>query len=127
MSVKPFQARNNGDGGQGQGISSMLSLAGTLYGGSVGGTAGAAAGGMAGGMLGSAIAPEAAKPTASVNAPDSSAMSRRMDEINQSPQMKIANSINSLQYIEDPEQRAEIAKPLFKANYIARNQTQNEE
>lgn len=51
----------------------------------------------------------------------SDAMGRRMQSLQESPQMQIANSIDSLKYIQDPQQRAELAKPLMQADYMARN------
>lgn len=79
-------------------------------------SAGGSIGGMVGGM---AQGEQKAGPEAVPTSGDP--MSRRMNTLKESPQMQIANSIDSLKYIEDPAQRAELAKPLMQADYMARN------
>ena len=107
---------------QDDGIGKLLQLGGMVGGAIVGGPAGAATGGSLGGMAGGLLAnnnqqqgPEA------IQTGPSDAMGRRMQSLQESPQMQIANSIDSLKYIQDPQQRAELAKPLMQADYMARN------
>lgn len=96
-------------------------VAGAFEGGPSGAAKGAQAGGTAGGIINS-LAP-AAQPAQSqeVEAPGDSAMRRRLQELDNDPGKQIADSINSLQYIQDPQQRAELARPLLQANYMAQN------
>lgn len=44
----------------------------------------------------------------------------RIQQLQETPQMQIANSIDSLKFIQDPDKRAELAKPLIEANLVAR-------
>lgn len=47
-------------------------------------------------------------------------LQRRMAELQQNPQMQIADSIDSLKYIQDPAQRQALAAPLIQAQQKAR-------
>ena len=47
-------------------------------------------------------------------------LQRRMVEMQQSPQMQIADSIDSLKYIQDQAQRQALAAPLIQAQMKAR-------
>lgn len=124
MSVGVSQIRKQpaGDGGLGQLMQIGGAIAGGIYGGPAGAMAGAGAGGMAGNLLGP-------KPV-TANGPDpidtggSDALQRRMQSLQQDPQMQIANSIDSLKYIQDPQMRADLAKPLLQADYLSRNKQQ---
>lgn len=49
-------------------------------------------------------------------------MQRRMSQIQDSPLMKINDSLNALQHIPDQKTREDLAYPLMKAEYMARNQ-----
>lgn len=88
-------------------------VAGGIFGGPQGAMAGASAGGMAGGLLQPA-------PEAGPQPVETGAISRRMQQLDQSPLRQIRESINSLQYVQDAEQRAALAKPLLQADYMAR-------
>lgn len=93
----------------------LLTLAGMGAGAALGGPVGAGVGGQIGGLAasqqaaGQAQGPEAVGP-----------IQRRMAELDQTPLRQIRNSIDSLKYIEDDQQRAELAKPLLQADYMAR-------
>lgn len=109
-SVNMPQRKQSGSG-------NLLSIAGAGLGALAGGPAGAGLGmqlgGMAGGMMN--------QPQAQAAPVESSALSRRKMALDQSPLRQIRESIDSLQYIPDPQQRAELAKPLLQADYMARN------
>jgi len=106
-----------GDGGLG----SLMQLGGMAVGAAYGGPQGAALGGSLGGMVGGLAGPEK-QPAGPEAVPTSEGpMQRRMSSLQESPQMQIANSIDSLKYVQDPAQRAELAKPLMQADYMARN------
>lgn len=92
---------------------SMLTLAGMGAGAALGGPAGAGIGGQLGGMAG--------QMQKQPEGPESvGAIGRRMAELDQSPLRQIRQSIDSLKYIQDDAQRAELAKPLLEADYMAR-------
>lgn len=97
---------------------SILSLAGAGAGFAMGGPVGAGLGMQAGGMIGAASQPPPAPE------PAQTAMTRRMGQLDQSPLRQIRNSIDSLQYVQDDAQRAELAKPLLMADYMARKNGQ---
>ena len=105
--------------------SQLMTLLGAGLGAGVGGMAGAAGGASLGGMLGGMASPDQ-----QVNAPNvqamgpSGALQRRMIELNDAPLKTISDSINSLKYVQDPAQRAELAKTLLQAQYMAQNQGQ---
>lgn len=92
----------------------LLSLAGTVVGGAFGGPPGAAIGGQAGSML-------APKPQAGPDAVESNPMARRKEQMDQDGLAQLSDSINSLQYIPDEEQRAALAKPLLQAGALAKS------
>ena len=92
----------------------LLSLAGAGAGALVGGPAGAGVGMQLGGMAGSMNQPaEGPQPIAGP-------IGRRMQELDQSPLRQIRESIDSLKFVQDDAQRAELAKPLLQADYMAR-------
>lgn len=95
-------------------------VAGGIFGGVPGAMAGSQLGGMAGGMLDDTGGPGPSVPQAPQVASDGGAMSRRMAELNDSPQMQIRQGIDSLKYVQNPEQRMELAKPLLQADYLAK-------
>lgn len=116
------QRKSQGDGGLG----SLLQLGGMVAGGLVAGpggaAAGAATGGSLGGMAGGLLSEkDQSQGPQAVETGGSDALQRRMSKLQENPQMQIANSIDSLKYIQDPGQRAELAKPLLQADYMARN------
>jgi hypothetical protein len=91
-------------------------------GGMYGGAAGAATGGSLGGMAGGLLAKnDQQQGPQTVMTGGSDALQRRMQKLQENPQMQIAQSIDSLKYVQDPAQRAELAKPLLQADYMARN------
>jgi len=49
-----------------------------------------------------------------------SAIARRLEELKESPQQQIANSVDSLKFIQDPEQRRALAAPLIQAELRAK-------
>lgn len=51
---------------------------------------------------------------------DQGAMGRRLTALNGSPLMELRQGIDSLKHIENPEQRAALAKPLLQAEYLAK-------
>lgn len=48
------------------------------------------------------------------------AMAKRFNEMQESPQMQIANSIDSLKFIQDPAQRQALAGPLVRAEMASK-------
>lgn len=50
------------------------------------------------------------------------AISRRKAQLDQTPLRQIRDSIDSLKYVDNSEVRAELAKPLLQAEYMARQQ-----
>ena len=109
MSSINIPKRPAGNSGQ------MMSLLGAGAGAALGGPAGAGLGMQAGGMLGAGQ-----QQPQGPGAVEASALSRRQAELDNSPQMQIRNSIDSLKYIEDPQQRMELAKPLIQAEMASR-------
>lgn len=61
-----------------------------------------------------------AQPMPQVQGPN--AMGRRMQQIDMSPIRKIADSLDALKHIPDQKTREDLAYPLMKADYMARNQ-----
>ena len=59
-------------------------------------------------------------PSARLQTGMSDPLQRRMMEMQQNPQMQIADSIDSLKYIQDPAQRQALAAPLIQAQMAAR-------
>lgn len=51
---------------------------------------------------------------------DTGPISRRMETLGNAPLMQLRSSIDSLKYVESPEQRAALAKPLLQAEYMAK-------
>lgn len=103
-------------------LGKMLQIGGMAAGAAYGGPAGASLGGSLGGMIGGIAGPEKASAgPGAVDTGGSDALQRRMSKLQENPQMQIANSIDSLKYIQDPGQRAELAMPLLQADYMARN------
>lgn len=110
----------------------LLTLGGTALGGYFGGVQGAAAGASLGNMVGGVVAPPTVN-QAQVQTPtqgpqsvatQGDAMSRRMSEIGQGDQsmQQIANSIDSLKYIQDDDLRYKLAQPLVAADFAAMKQ-----
>lgn len=97
---------------------SLLTLAGAGVGGYFGGVGGAGAGAQAGQMLGGMNEPEQKGPPPQLKQSET-AIQRRMNQINETPLRQIADSIDSLKYIQDPVQRQELAQPLLQAQYMA--------
>lgn len=58
---------------------------------------------------------------APVQVGQSDALQRRMGAIDNSPIRQIAESLNSLKNIPDQKMREDLAYPLMKADYMARN------
>lgn len=92
----------------------MLPMIGQAVGTAYGGPAGGIAGGMLGGEL------QTKPPEAGPSPIEASAMSRRMDQLNNDPQSQIRQSLQALNQL-PPEQRGELAKPLLAADYLASN------
>ena len=87
-----------------------IPVLGSVFGGMFGGPGGAAAGGAAGNALVGSMGP---KP-----GPDhveNTALDRRLQELQKDPLQDIRDSIDSLQYIQDPAQRDALAQPLMQA------------
>lgn len=110
----------------GDGLSKLLTVGGAVAGGIVGGAGGpggammgASAGGGLGGMFGGLAQSQQPAGPEPIQA-GGDAMSRRMGQLDQTPLRQIRESIDSLKYIEDPAQRAELAKPLLMADFAAR-------
>ena len=95
--------------------SALLSLAGAGAGAALGGPAGAGLGMQTGGLLGA----QNQVPTGPA-AVETSAISRRLSQLEQSPLRQIRDSIDSLKFIEDPAQKMELAKPLVMAEMQAK-------
>ena len=49
-------------------------------------------------------------------------MQRRMESIDKSPLKQISDSLGALKHIPDQKTREDLAYPLMKAEYMARNQ-----
>lgn len=95
----------------------LLSLAGAGVGALAGGPAGASVGMNVGGALGGmSQKPSGPEPI------ETGAISRRMQQLDQSPLRQIRESIDSLKYVEDPQMRMQLAAPLVKADMAARRQ-----
>ncbi len=107
--ITPIQRQFNPDP-----LEKLLPVAGTVVGGMFGGPAGAGIGGMLGGEL------QTKPPAEGPAMVESSAMNRRMEQLDNDPQSQIRKSIQALNGI-SPEQRGELAKPLLAADYIASN------
>lgn len=99
------------------GLSNLFGIAGGVIG-AAGGPAGALSGASLGKGIGDAVTP--ATPPGPEAIQTSGAMDKRMQQLNNSNIRQIAQGIDSLQYIQDPEQRMALAKPLLKADYLAR-------
>lgn len=105
-------------------LTQLLTIGGAAYGGATGGFQGAATGSSLGGVAGGILGPQTQASTPSaIQTGESDALQRRMQALQDSPQMQIANSIDSLKYVQDPQMRSELAKPLLQADYAARNQS----
>ncbi len=104
----------------------MLQLGGLAAGALIGKSPQAAMTGMSlGGAVGGMMGPQAqVEGPGAVQTGGSDALQRRMQKIQENPQMQIANSIDSLKFIQDPQMRADLAKPLLQADYMARNKGQ---
>jgi hypothetical protein len=100
-------------------LTKLLTLGGMGVGAFYGGVPGAAAGASIGGTLGGMTRPEQVQAPAAVESGASDALSRRMAKLSQSPNAQLRESIDSLKYIENPEQRAALAKPLLMAEYLS--------
>ena len=125
------QRRSSG-GGDG-GLGSLLTLGGAglgaflapVGGGVAGASLGASLGGATSGLLnsGNSQGSQPSGPAPVGKTQDvGSAIDRRLEALDATPQGQIRQSINSLQYIQDPAERAELAKPLFQADYMMRKQ-----
>lgn len=84
-----------------------------------GGVGGAAGGGALGSTLGGMLFQDEKEPEIPKLEESNSAIQRRMNQINETPLRQIADSIDSLKYIQDPVQRQELAQPLLQAQYMA--------
>ncbi|MEZ0392072.1 MAG: hypothetical protein ACAH59_07660 [Pseudobdellovibrionaceae bacterium] len=103
-------------------LGKLLQIGGAIGGGIIGGPAGIAAGAGLGGTAAGILGPPAqVQAPNSVDIGGSDALQRRMQKLQENPQMQIAQSIDSLKYIQDPQMRADLAKPLLQADYMARN------
>ena len=97
----------------------MLGLLGAGLGFAAGGPMGAMQGYGMGQQLGGLVSPKQA-PQAEPQMIDN-ALSRRMNKIENSDISTIRKSIDSLKYIQDPDQRMALAKPLMQAEYLAKS------
>lgn len=105
---------------QGDGLSKLLTIGGGLVGGvSSGSFAGAMGGAQAGGMAAGFLNPQKPEADNQVAAGPSDALQRRMANIKQSNLGILNDSIDSLKYVDDPQKRAELAKPLLTAQHMA--------
>ena len=96
----------------------LMSLIGAGAGAYFGGLPGAALGEKLGSTVGSMSQTPEKKAPPQLE-PSQSAIQRRMSQINDTPLRQIADSIDSLKYIQDPVQRQELAQPLLQAQYVA--------
>lgn len=96
----------------------LFQLGGAIAGGLFGGLPGAMAGSQLGGLAGGAISPQTSQPEPQAV---ESAMSRRVTQLDQTPLKQIRESIDSLKFV-DPSIRAELAKPLLQAEYLAKQE-----
>lgn len=85
-----------------------------------GASAGAALGGLLGGM-GEDDGPSQKPQVSPVDTGSSDVMQRRMAKLQENPLSQIRQGIDSLKYVQDDATRAELAKPLFQAEYMAQN------
>lgn len=92
---------------------SSMGLIGAGVGAAFGGAAGAGIGMQAGSMLGAS-----GKAPAGPDAVD--AITRRKQALDNTPLRQIRDSIDSLQYVQDDQQRMELAKPLVMAEMAAK-------
>jgi len=120
--------KQQSSGGGNNPLGSFLSLGGAALGaltaGPGGSLAGASAGAGLGGLLGGAISqPQAQNTQQQGPAQIDSAMQRRVTQLDQTPLKQIRDSIDSLKFV-DQSTRAELAKPLLQAEYLAKQQGQ---
>ena len=104
----------------GGGLSGLLTIGGAIAGGLAGGLPGASLGATLGGTTGSLLTKPVAAQSGGAPTGPSDALSRRLQEINSSPQSQIADGIDSLKYIQDPSLKAQLAEPLMRANELAK-------
>lgn len=103
-------------------LSKLLTIGGAAAGGYFGGPAGIATGASLGGLAGGMLTPkELPQQEPGPIETGGDAMSRRMQALQESPYGQIRESIDSLKYIQDPQQREMLAKPLLQADFMARN------
>lgn len=98
-------------------LSRILQIGGMAAGGMIGGLPGAMAGSQLGGTLGGM----AQGGSGGVNDEDlasANVLDRRMNQLKETPQNQIAQSLNTLKEIDDPILRQELAKPLLQAHYM---------
>lgn len=97
----------------------LFKIGGAVLGGIYGGPAGAMTGAQLGGLAGGMLQGPGDSGDGGQNIVEASAMDRRMNAIDNSNLGQLRQSINSLQYVKDPEVRMALAKPLLKAQYLA--------
>lgn len=99
----------------------LFQIGGAILGGMSGGPSGALAGANMGGQVAGMVSPqqEQSQPQAI-----ETAMTRRTSQLAQTPLSQIRDSIDSLKYIKDDGLRAELAKPLLQADYMAKREGQ---
>lgn len=98
---------------------SLLTLAGAGAGAALGGPAGAGIGmglGQSLGQMQAANQPQGAQPVQE----SQSAVQRRLAQLDETPLAKIRQGLDALQFVEDPAQRVELAKPLLQAEMVAK-------
>jgi hypothetical protein len=107
-------------------FSNITTIAGGIIGGMGSGGAGAAQGAMIGKSFGDAVDPQraAAQEIQKPQVGPVDAISRRKAQLDQTPLRQIRDSIDSLKYVQNNEVRAELAKPLLQAEYMAKQQGQ---
>lgn len=123
---RPQRKSSGGDGGL---FGKVAQIGGAVAGMALGGPAGAQQGFAAGGMLAGLTQQDNSAPRVSagpetVQTGNHDAINRRLQSLNQNPLKQIGDSINSLQYVQNPETRQELAKPLLQAQYVAMNKKQ---
>lgn len=123
----PPQPSGPSGGGLGKILQVGGAIAGGFFGGPAGALAGAATGASLGGLAGGIIDPvkpgEMPKPKGAL--PAANSVERRLAELEQSPEMKLRESIDSLKYIPDDALRAQLAEPLLQAQQVAMAQKKN--
>ena len=116
MAIQAYKPKQSSDG-----LGKVLTIGGAVAGGVMtgGSPQGIAMGAGLGQTAGGVFNKPQQQESGMVEAPQG-ALDRRLQELKQQPLAQIRESINSLQYVQDPQVRQQLAEPLMQADYMAR-------